>query len=57
MKQDARFEGMDKAALHFALLQLHTCPRCRCDLGQVGTNTKNYELWACDECGTTWEVR
>jgi len=57
MKQDARFEGMDKAALHFALLQLHTCPRCRCDLGQVGTNAKNYELWACDECGTTWEVR
>ena len=57
MKQDNRFEGLDKAALHSALLALKTCPRCRGKLGQVGTSAKAYELWACDECGTTWQVR
>lgn len=32
MRQDNRFESIDKAALRRALLNLGVCPRCRADL-------------------------
>lgn len=56
MMRDNRFESIDKAALAAALLQLHTCPKCRVSLESVGTPAKKYSLWACSECGTTWQV-
>jgi transposase-like protein len=55
MKRDDRFDLIDKAALHWALLAERVCPRCRSQLGEVGTTSKRFTLWACDECGTTWQ--
>ena len=53
MKQDNRFEALDKAALHNALLALKTCPRCRADLRPVALFE---DVWGCKEGHTleTW---
>lgn len=47
------YEAIDKAALHNALLQLHTCPRCRRDLQSVALCEN---VWGCKSCKETWHV-
>lgn len=51
MKADNRFEDMDRAALHDALLALRTCPRCRGDLQPVALCE---DVWGCRPCHETW---
>ena len=53
MRQDNRWEAIDKAALHNALLALHTCPRCRADLQPVAFCG---DVWGCRDCRETWYV-
>ena len=48
-----RFEAVDRAALHRALLALHTCPRCRGDLLPVASLDA---VWGCRRCGETWHL-
>ncbi len=47
------YEAMDKAALHNALLALHTCPTCRNDLQPVAFSA---DVWGCAECRETWHL-
>lgn len=54
MKTDSRFEAIDKAALHSALLNLKTCPNCRRDLMPVGPMLD--EVWGCHHCRETWHL-
>lgn len=49
------YEAMDKAALHNALLALHTCPKCRRDIRPVWTGEP--DMWACVTCDKTWHVK
>jgi len=51
MRQDNRFEAMDKAALNEALLALKQCPRCRGDLLPVALFDA---VWGCKPCKETW---
>ena len=53
MADAARFEDMDRAALHNALLALHTCPKCRLDLLPVANSA---DVWGCKDCRETWHV-
>ena len=50
---DDRFEAMDKAALHNALLNLRTCPHCRNDLQPVALFE---DVWGCRACDETWHL-
>jgi len=59
---NSRFDEIDKAALHNALLALKTCPLCRRDLRQVkhsedGRSAPPENLWACVTCDEAWEVK
>lgn len=49
----ARFEDIDRAALHRALLALHACPHCRAELVPVASLA---DVWACPACRETWHV-
>lgn len=53
MKPDNRFEALDKAALHNALLALHTCPHCRNDLLPVALVD---HVFGCEQCRETWHI-
>jgi ribosomal protein L37AE/L43A len=46
-----RFESIDRAALHNALLAMKTCPHCRADL-LVYPLADN--VWGCQACKETW---
>jgi hypothetical protein len=50
---DNRFEDIDKAALHNALLALHTCPHCRDDLQPVNFL---FDVYGCAKCKETWYI-
>lgn len=57
MRQDNRFEAIDKAALHNALLDLKTCPRCYADLRPVAFFK---DVWGCDSklhSFETWHIQ
>ena len=54
MRLDNRWEQVDQAALHNALLALKTCPRCRADLQPVGPGLA--DVWGCSECKETWYI-
>ena len=51
MRQDNRFEEIDRAALHNALLALRWCPHCRTDLRPVAFCE---DVWVCELCAETW---
>jgi len=53
VRQNNRFEQIDKAALHNALLDLHTCPRCRDDLKPVALCE---DVFGCQRCKETWHI-
>jgi uncharacterized protein YbaR (Trm112 family) len=53
MTTDNRFEQIDKAALHNALLELRTCPHCRSDLQPVALLENVY---GCPKCRETWHI-
>lgn len=53
MRQDNRYEALDKAALYDALLALKTCPNCRRDLRPVAYCA---DVWACVTCDETWHI-
>ena len=53
MKTDNRFEAIDRAALHNALLELHTCPRCRADLLPIAGCA---HVYGCPDCRETWHI-
>ena len=53
MRTDNRFEDIDKAALHNALLNLHTCPNCRRNLQPVALFE---DVWGCASCKETWHL-
>ena len=53
MRTDNRFEELDKAALHNALLALKTCPNCRGDLLPIAFCA---EVYGCRPCHETWHI-
>ena len=48
-----RFADLDRAALHNALLALHTCPNCRRYLIPVAFCGDTY---GCCHCHETWHI-
>jgi len=53
MKEDNRWEEIDKAALHNALLEMKKCPRCQQDLQPV---VFFEDVWGCSDCKETWHL-
>ena len=49
MMRTTDYDSMDKAALESALLSLHQCPRCHCDLRPVALAE---DVWGFD--GKQW---
>jgi ribosomal protein L37AE/L43A len=53
MRTENRFEDIDRAALHNALLKLHVCVHCRRDLQPVALLA---DVWGCAHCRETWHI-
>lgn len=61
MKQDHRFEEIDKAALRNALLAERVCPRCRRSLRHQayldnGMTDPDATAWGCVTCDLVYNI-